>query len=136
MAFNHLDPAQIPQHRQRMTLILTVPELQAHSTLRYAAWRAVVAEFAADRLRQCQAMALSAVGRLTTTSRSDAAANWPTGAAWLCAHLSQRYRFGRERAYLAGQAWSVMREAAVLLLDFLTEDATAALADMLAEPYR
>ena len=33
-----------------MTLITTVPALQAHSMLRYAAWRAVVAEFVAQRL--------------------------------------------------------------------------------------
>jgi mycofactocin system transcriptional regulator len=50
--FNHLDAAQIPWHRRRMTLILQVPALQAHSTLRYAAWRAVVAEFVAHRLNQ------------------------------------------------------------------------------------
>lgn len=36
--------------RIRMTLITTVPALQAHSMLRYAEWRAVVAEFAARRL--------------------------------------------------------------------------------------
>lgn len=36
--------------RIRMTLITTVPALQAHSMLRYAAWRNVVAEFAAARL--------------------------------------------------------------------------------------
>ena len=52
------DPVQLPPaedgvaaHRQRMALILYVPALQAHSTLRYAAWRAVVAQFAARRLR-------------------------------------------------------------------------------------
>lgn len=50
LAFNQLDPADVPWHRERMTLILRVPALQAHSTLRYAAWRAVVAEFAASRL--------------------------------------------------------------------------------------
>jgi hypothetical protein len=33
-----------------MTLILTVPTLFANSTLRYREWRAVVAEFVADRL--------------------------------------------------------------------------------------
>jgi hypothetical protein len=33
-----------------MSLILYVPALQAHSTLRYADWRAVIAEFVADRL--------------------------------------------------------------------------------------
>ncbi|MFF0200694.1 mycofactocin system transcriptional regulator [Streptomyces sp. NPDC005017] len=52
VAFNRLEPGQVSRHRQRMALILTVPELQAHSTLRYAAWRAVVAEFAARRLGQ------------------------------------------------------------------------------------
>lgn len=36
--------------RARMTLITTVPALQAHSTLRYAEWRRVVAGFAAARL--------------------------------------------------------------------------------------
>lgn len=52
LAFNRLDPAHTRSHRNRMTLVLTVPALQAHSTLRYSAWRAVVAEFVADRLRQ------------------------------------------------------------------------------------
>jgi hypothetical protein len=32
-----------------MTLITTVPALQAHSMLRYAAWRDVVAEFVSTR---------------------------------------------------------------------------------------
>lgn len=48
--FNALPAAAVPAHRQRMELILHVPALQAHSTLRYAAWRDVVAGFAADRL--------------------------------------------------------------------------------------
>ena len=48
--FNALPPEAVPSHRQRMTLILRVPALQAHSTLRYADWRAVVARFAARRL--------------------------------------------------------------------------------------
>ncbi len=33
-------PTQLPELRIRMTLIATVPALQAHSMLRYAAWRA------------------------------------------------------------------------------------------------
>ena len=49
LAFNRFDPAEVPWHRERMALILTVPALQAHSTLRYAAWREVVADFAARR---------------------------------------------------------------------------------------
>lgn len=50
LAFNRFDPSEVPWHRDRMALILTVPALQAHSTLRYAAWRSVIAEFAAARL--------------------------------------------------------------------------------------
>lgn len=41
---------QLPELRIRMALITTVPALQAHSMLRYAEWRQVVAEFAARRL--------------------------------------------------------------------------------------
>src|ERR1700760_195976 len=47
--FNRVAPAQVPLHRRRMELILRVPTLLAHSTLRFAAWREVVAEFAAER---------------------------------------------------------------------------------------
>jgi len=49
-AFNEFPSDVEPSHRRRMTLILTTPALQAHSTLRYAEWRAVVADFAARRL--------------------------------------------------------------------------------------
>ena len=49
VAFNALAPEQVPVHRQRMTLILTVSSLQAHSTLMYAEWRAVVSDFVAAR---------------------------------------------------------------------------------------
>ncbi|MGH3521066.1 MAG: mycofactocin system transcriptional regulator [Haloechinothrix sp.] len=48
--FNRVQPAEVPWHRRRMELILRTPALQAHSTLRYAEWREVVAEFAALRL--------------------------------------------------------------------------------------
>jgi mycofactocin system transcriptional regulator len=47
--FNRVEPAQVPLHRRRMDLILRVPTLLAHSTLRFAAWREVVAEFVAER---------------------------------------------------------------------------------------
>ena len=50
LVFNRLDPQVVPLHRRRMELILHVPALQAHSTLRYASWRRVVAEFVAGRL--------------------------------------------------------------------------------------
>lgn len=48
--FNTFAPTETPWHRRRIALILTVPALQAHSTLRYAAWREVVAAFTARRL--------------------------------------------------------------------------------------
>jgi mycofactocin system transcriptional regulator len=41
---------QLPELRQRLTLITTAPSLQANSMLRYAAWRGAVAEWAAARL--------------------------------------------------------------------------------------
>jgi TetR/AcrR family transcriptional regulator, regulator of mycofactocin system len=47
--FNRVAPAQVPLHRRRMELILRVPALFAHSTLRFTAWRQVVAEFVAER---------------------------------------------------------------------------------------
>ncbi|MFF7154142.1 hypothetical protein [Streptomyces sp. NPDC008139] len=44
-------PASVVQdHRLRMSLLLNVPTLVAHSTLRYAAWRQAIAEYAARRL--------------------------------------------------------------------------------------
>ena len=47
--FNLVPPAQIPLHRRRMELILRVPTLLAHSTIRFTAWREVIAEFVAER---------------------------------------------------------------------------------------
>ena len=47
--FNRVAPAQAGLHRRRMELILRVPTLLAHSTLRFTAWREVIAEFAAER---------------------------------------------------------------------------------------
>lgn len=49
---NHYPDDELPALRLRLTLITTVPALQAHSMLRYASWRAVVAEWAAARLGQ------------------------------------------------------------------------------------
>jgi mycofactocin system transcriptional regulator len=47
---NRYPADQEPGLRTRMTLIIGTAALQAHSALRYAAWRAVVAEWAAGRL--------------------------------------------------------------------------------------
>jgi TetR/AcrR family transcriptional regulator, regulator of mycofactocin system len=51
--FNRMPAEQVPAHRRRMTFILGVPALQAHSTLRFAAWRQVIADFVAQRTGQC-----------------------------------------------------------------------------------
>lgn len=48
--FNRFDPDTLTQHRQRMTLILRTPALQAHSALRYEQWRAVISSYVAARL--------------------------------------------------------------------------------------
>ncbi len=50
VVFNHIPPDERQYHRERMTLLLTVPSLVAHSTIRYASWRQVIADFAAERL--------------------------------------------------------------------------------------
>jgi mycofactocin system transcriptional regulator len=50
LAFNDFPDDAQPPHRQRMGLILQTPTLQAHSVLRYAEWRAVIAEYVAGRL--------------------------------------------------------------------------------------
>lgn len=47
---NHYPDDQLPGLRQRMTVITTAPALQAHSMLRYTAWRQAIAEWAAARL--------------------------------------------------------------------------------------
>ncbi|MCW2958299.1 MAG: mycofactocin system transcriptional regulator [Solirubrobacterales bacterium] len=46
---NHYEPDQLHELRIRMTLITSTPALQAHSMLRYAAWRRVIADFVAGR---------------------------------------------------------------------------------------
>ena len=50
VVFNHTPPEELQYHRERMTLLLTVPSLVAHSTIRYESWRQVIANFVAERL--------------------------------------------------------------------------------------
>lgn len=61
--FNRLPSQEIPYHRERMNLLMNVPALAAHSTLRYAAWRGVVSDLAAGRLGvAADAMEPTAIG--------------------------------------------------------------------------
>lgn len=50
--FNDIPVDERPWHRQRLRLILETPALQAHSALRYAEWRRVVADYTGERLGQ------------------------------------------------------------------------------------
>lgn len=50
IAFNDVPAAEHEHHRRRMSLLLEVPALQAHSMLMYADWRQIVAEHVATRL--------------------------------------------------------------------------------------
>jgi mycofactocin system transcriptional regulator len=52
VASNRYPPEQLSELRTRMTLITTVPALQAHSMLRYADWRSVIARYASRRLHE------------------------------------------------------------------------------------
>jgi mycofactocin system transcriptional regulator len=75
--FNRIAPDQVAQHRRRMRLILGVPTLKAHSTLRFAAWRQVVAEFAAGRLGQpASALAPQAVAHAVLGVATAAYEHW------------------------------------------------------------
>ena len=77
MAFNALPPEQVSVHRQRMNLILNVSSLQAHSTLMYAEWRAVVADFVAARTEADPADLLPQLaGHLTLGSAVTAYEQW------------------------------------------------------------
>ncbi|HEY9562373.1 MAG TPA: mycofactocin system transcriptional regulator [Nocardioides sp.] len=49
LAFNDFPEEARPTHRERMHLILRTPALQAHSALRNAQWRAVIAGYTAAR---------------------------------------------------------------------------------------
>lgn len=49
LRFNRFPADAQPPHRERMRLILRTPALQAHSVLRYAQWRDVIAEYVARR---------------------------------------------------------------------------------------
>lgn len=48
--FNRFPADARPSHWERMRLILTTPELLAHSALRYQQWRQVIAEYVGQRL--------------------------------------------------------------------------------------
>jgi mycofactocin system transcriptional regulator len=90
---NRYPVEQMPELRSRLTLITTVPTLQAHSMLRYSAWRAVVAEYAARRwgvepdALEPQTLGYAALGASMAAFRA-----WAQGGGDLEQHLSSAYR--------------------------------------------
>lgn len=46
---------------------------------------------------------------------------WPMGAAWLCLHIFEHYRFTGDREFL-DEKYETMKEAALFFVDFLIED--------------
>ncbi|MDP6636262.1 MAG: glycoside hydrolase family 95 protein [Phycisphaerae bacterium] len=47
---------------------------------------------------------------------------WPTGGAWLCQHLWQRYEFSGDREFLEKRAYPLMKGAAIFFVDYLMTD--------------
>jgi alpha-L-fucosidase 2 len=47
---------------------------------------------------------------------------WPTGGAWLCHHLWERYLFTGNKDFLARRAYPVMKSASLFFVDFLIKD--------------
>jgi alpha-L-fucosidase 2 len=47
---------------------------------------------------------------------------WPTGAAWLCHHLWERWLFTRDRDFLAKRAYPALKEASQFFVDYLVRD--------------
>jgi alpha-L-fucosidase 2 len=47
---------------------------------------------------------------------------WPTGGAWLCMHLWERWRHTGDRDFLAKRAYPLMKEASLFFADYLIED--------------
>ena len=77
IASNTYPEEQLAELRVRMTLITTVPALQANSMLRYAEWRDVVAEFAAGRLGCAPTdLAPQAIGHAALAAAMTAFSHW------------------------------------------------------------
>ncbi|MEU6037874.1 mycofactocin system transcriptional regulator [Actinomadura sp. NPDC047616] len=77
LAFNHVDEAAVAQHRQRMTLLLRTPALQAHSALKYRQWCEVITSYVAGRLGlPCDALLPRAVGNVSLALTLSAYEEW------------------------------------------------------------
>lgn len=99
--FNRFPAGAMAEHRARMRLILTTPELQAHSVLRYADWRQVIAEYVAER------------------TGSDPASLLPQSASHIALALSMA-GYGEWLAHEDADLPAVLERALHTLQDYLT----------------
>ncbi|MBA4084554.1 mycofactocin system transcriptional regulator [Janibacter terrae] len=77
LAFNTYPDEVLPAHRQRLELILRTPALQAHSALRYAEWRQVIADHVAtDRGVDPTSLEPRLVGRVSLALAVTAYDQW------------------------------------------------------------
>ena len=47
---------------------------------------------------------------------------WPMGGAWLALHFWEHYQYGLDRTFLSRDAYPIMKEASLFLVDFLVDD--------------
>jgi mycofactocin system transcriptional regulator len=95
---NRYEKEQLGELRTRMTLITSVPALQAHSMLRYASWRDVVAEFVGMRRDESPtALVPQTIGHITLGTSMAAFVHWVNDPhSDLDASLREAYRVLRE----------------------------------------
>jgi TetR/AcrR family transcriptional regulator, regulator of mycofactocin system len=92
VAFNDYGPAELPRLRTRMELITGVPALQAHSALRYAEWRSVVAEFVAARTGcAVDALVAQTIAHVALGTSMATYGRWITQGGDLLAELDQAF---------------------------------------------
>jgi TetR/AcrR family transcriptional regulator, regulator of mycofactocin system len=77
LAFNDFPDDADPSHRDRMALIVRSPTLQAHSVLRYAQWRGVIADYVAAEIGQTDTDGLpTVVGYVSLSLALSAYEQW------------------------------------------------------------
>jgi TetR/AcrR family transcriptional regulator, regulator of mycofactocin system len=76
VASNRYEDAELDTLRIRMRLITTIPALQAYSMVRYREWRAIVAEFVAERRGEAPGDFLPRTVGMATLATTMSAFEW------------------------------------------------------------
>lgn len=112
IAFNTFHDETVPAHRDRMSLILRTPSLQAHSVLMYARWRQVITEYVAERTgADPTGLAVQTVGHISLALAVAAYEDWLSRPAGTGADLRQALADSMSalRAYLSDGLAHVQR---------------------------